>query len=202
MGAQDRRPRGAGDRQFLDLAQWTATCRWVVPEVNASALDGPSRSNHRQSELLHRPTGGGRLKPLHDEAVIKRCVVAHLSVGIRRRQGRDGWLFRQTRSVFVADPMESTVSPSRIAFNVIPTSMSSSTPATLRRMEMMVEVAEDPRSRHPGHRGLRAGALPLSSAHSEVVNLEFEKPITAAAPGRCCREAPGWLVVDKHEDGG
>jgi aspartate-semialdehyde dehydrogenase len=34
------------------------------------------------------------------------------------------------------------------------------------------------------------------------VNLEFEKPITADEARDILREAPGCLVIDKHEDGG
>ncbi|MCK9550961.1 Asd/ArgC dimerization domain-containing protein, partial [Aquamicrobium sp.] len=37
---------------------------------------------------------------------------------------------------------------------------------------------------------------------SEAVNLEFEKPITADEARDILREAPGCLVIDKHEDGG
>jgi aspartate-semialdehyde dehydrogenase len=38
--------------------------------------------------------------------------------------------------------------------------------------------------------------------HSEAVNIEFEKPISATAARDILREAPGLLVVDKREDGG
>jgi aspartate-semialdehyde dehydrogenase len=38
--------------------------------------------------------------------------------------------------------------------------------------------------------------------HSEAVNVEFEKPITADEAREILREAPGCLVIDKHEPGG
>ena len=34
------------------------------------------------------------------------------------------------------------------------------------------------------------------------MNIEFEKPITADEARDILREAPGCLVIDKHEDGG
>ncbi|HWU25501.1 MAG TPA: Asd/ArgC dimerization domain-containing protein, partial [Rhizomicrobium sp.] len=44
--------------------------------------------------------------------------------------------------------------------------------------------------------------VPVFIGHSEAVHVEFEKPITAAQARSILREAPGGLVVDKHEDGG
>ena len=44
--------------------------------------------------------------------------------------------------------------------------------------------------------------VPVFIGHSEAVNIEFEKPITAEKARAALREAPGILVVDKREDGG
>ena len=44
--------------------------------------------------------------------------------------------------------------------------------------------------------------VPVFIGHSEAVNLEFEKPITADEAREILREAPGVLVVDKRENGG
>ncbi|MCK5747614.1 MAG: aspartate-semialdehyde dehydrogenase, partial [Oricola sp.] len=44
--------------------------------------------------------------------------------------------------------------------------------------------------------------VPVFIGHSEAVNIEFEKPITADEARDILREAPGCLVIDKHEDGG
>jgi aspartate-semialdehyde dehydrogenase len=38
--------------------------------------------------------------------------------------------------------------------------------------------------------------------HSEAVNVEFKRPITAEAARSVLRKAPGVLVVDKREPGG
>jgi aspartate-semialdehyde dehydrogenase len=44
--------------------------------------------------------------------------------------------------------------------------------------------------------------VPVFVGHSEAVNLEFDKPITADEAREILREAPGVSVVDKREAGG
>jgi aspartate-semialdehyde dehydrogenase len=44
--------------------------------------------------------------------------------------------------------------------------------------------------------------VPVFISHSEVVNIEFENPISADEARNILREAPGVLVIDKHEPGG
>jgi aspartate-semialdehyde dehydrogenase len=44
--------------------------------------------------------------------------------------------------------------------------------------------------------------VPVFIGHSEAVNVEFEKPITADEAREILREAPGCLVIDKRENGG
>jgi aspartate-semialdehyde dehydrogenase len=44
--------------------------------------------------------------------------------------------------------------------------------------------------------------VPVFIGHSEAVNIEFERPITAEKARAALREAPGILVIDKREDGG
>jgi aspartate-semialdehyde dehydrogenase len=44
--------------------------------------------------------------------------------------------------------------------------------------------------------------VPVFVGHSEAVNIEFEKPLTAEEAREILREAPGCMVVDKREPGG
>jgi aspartate-semialdehyde dehydrogenase len=44
--------------------------------------------------------------------------------------------------------------------------------------------------------------VPVFVAHSEAVNVEFERPITVEEATEALRNAPGVLVIDKHEPGG
>ena len=44
--------------------------------------------------------------------------------------------------------------------------------------------------------------VPVFVGHSEAVNIEFENPISADEARDILRNAPGCLVIDKHEPGG
>src|ERR1700744_2926976 len=92
----------------------------VVPEVNAAALDGFRKKNIIANPNCSTAQLVVALKPLHDAATIKRVVVAtYQSVSGAGKEAMDV-LFRQTRSVFVADPIEVEKFTKQIAFNVIP----------------------------------------------------------------------------------
>jgi aspartate-semialdehyde dehydrogenase len=172
----------------------------VVPEVNADALsDMPkgivANPNCSTAQLVVA------LKPLHDLATIKRVVVStYQSVSGAGREAMDE-LFRQTRAVFVADPVEVVKFPKQIAFNVIPhidTFLDSG--FTKEEWKMMVETQKilDPDIQLTA----TCVRVPVFVGHSEAVAIEFEKPITAEAARAALRAAPGVLVVDKRDDGG
>ena len=44
--------------------------------------------------------------------------------------------------------------------------------------------------------------VPVFVGHSEAINIEFEDEISAAKAKSILREAPGIMLIDKHEDGG
>jgi aspartate-semialdehyde dehydrogenase len=44
--------------------------------------------------------------------------------------------------------------------------------------------------------------VPVFVGHSEALNIEFENEISAEDAKRILREAPGIMLIDKHEDGG
>jgi aspartate-semialdehyde dehydrogenase len=44
--------------------------------------------------------------------------------------------------------------------------------------------------------------VPVFIGHSEAVNVEFEKPITADEAREILRQAPGIVVLDRREAGG
>ncbi|MBV8977638.1 MAG: aspartate-semialdehyde dehydrogenase [Alphaproteobacteria bacterium] len=172
----------------------------VVPEVNVDDLDNIKKGivanpNCAIAQLVVA------LKPLHDEATIKRVVVAtYQSVSGAGKAAMDE-LFRQTRAVFVADPIESENFPKQIAFNVIPHIQEfHASGYTNEEFKMMAEVQKilDPNILLTA----TCVRVPVFVGHSEAVNVEFEKPITAARAREVLRAAPGVLVVDKHEDGG
>jgi len=92
----------------------------VVPEVNASVLDGGIKKGIIANPNCSTAQMVVALKPLHDAATIKRVVVAtYQSVSGAGKAAMDE-LFRQTRAVFVADPIQKEKFTKQIAFNVIP----------------------------------------------------------------------------------
>jgi aspartate-semialdehyde dehydrogenase len=172
----------------------------VVPEVNAAALDGIKKGiianpNCSTAQLVVA------LKPLHDVAKIKRLVVStYQSVSGAGKEAMDE-LFRQTRAVFVADPIETVKFTKQIAFNVIPHIADFiDSGYTKEEFKMMVEVQKilDPDIQTT----VTCVRVPVFIGHSESVNIEFEQPITAEKARNILREAPGVLVIDKREDGG
>jgi len=173
----------------------------IVPEVNADALDGGFKKGIIANPNCSTAQLVVALKPLHDAATIKRVVVAtYQSVSGAGRDAMDE-LFRQTRAVFVADPIETTLFTKQIAYNVIPhIGNFLDSGYTQEEFKMVVETQKilDPDIQV----AVTCVRVPVFIGHSEAVNVEFEKPITAAQARAILREAPGCLVVDKHEDGG
>src|ERR1700719_319517 len=92
----------------------------IVPEVNADAVVGFTKKNIIANPNCSTAQLVVALKPLHDAAIIKRGVVStYQSVSGAGKDAMDE-LFQQTRSVFVADPIQKEKFTKQIAFNVIP----------------------------------------------------------------------------------
>ncbi|MGP0060792.1 MAG: aspartate-semialdehyde dehydrogenase [Beijerinckiaceae bacterium] len=173
----------------------------IVPEVNADAIAGFTKKNIIANPNCSTAQLVVALKPLHDAATIKRVVVStYQSVSGAGKEAMDE-LFAQTRSIFVSDPVESKKFPKRIAFNVIPhIDVFMEDGSTKEEWKMMVETKKilDPKIRLTA----TCVRVPVFIGHSEAVNVEFEKPITADEARDILREAPGCLVIDKREPGG
>jgi aspartate-semialdehyde dehydrogenase len=173
----------------------------IVPEVNPEAIDGFRKRNIIANPNCSTAQMLVALKPLHDHAKIKRIVVAtYQSVSGAGKEGMDE-LFKQTRAVFVADPVENKKFTKRIAFNVIPhidVFMEDGT--TKEEWKMVAETKKmlDPKIKVTA----TCVRVPVFIGHSEAVNVEFENPITADEARDILRDAPGCVVVDKHENGG
>jgi len=173
----------------------------IVPEVNPDAVEGFRRKNIIANPNCSTAQLVVALKPLHDRATIRRVVVAtYQSVSGAGKEGMDE-LFAQSRAVFVADPIEKKKFTKRIAFNVIPhIDVFMEDGATKEEWKMVVETKKilDPKIRLTA----TCVRVPVFIGHSEAVNIEFEKPISADEAREILRDAPGCLVVDKREDGG
>ena len=173
----------------------------IVPEVNPDAI-----ADFRKRNIIANPNCSTAqlvvaLKPLHDFAKIKRIVVStYQSVSGAGKEGMDE-LFTQTRAVFVADPIEAKKFTKRIAFNVIPhIDVFMEDGYTKEEWKVLAETKKmlDSKIRVT----CTAVRVPVFIGHSEAVNLEFDKPITADEARDILREAPGVLVIDKQEHDG
>ena len=173
----------------------------IVPEVNPDAIENFSRKNIIANPNCSTAQLVVALKPLHDAATIKRVVVAtYQSVSGAGKEGMDE-LFTQTRAVFVADPIEAKKFTKRIAFNVIPhIDVFLDDGFTKEEWKMVAETKKmlDPKIKLTA----TCVRVPVFIGHSEAVNIEFEKPITADEARDILREAPGCQVLNKREDGG
>src|SRR5476649_1387878 len=173
----------------------------IVPEVNADAIIGFSKRNIIANPNCSTVQLVVALKPLHDKAKIKRVVVAtYQSVSGAGKDAMDE-LFSQTKAVFTLGEVTNTKFPKRIAFNVIPEiDVFMEDGYTKEEWKMMAETKKilDPKIK------LTATCMrvPVFIGHAEAVNIEFEHPISAKEAQDILRNAPGCLVIDKHEPGG
>jgi aspartate-semialdehyde dehydrogenase len=173
----------------------------VVPEVNADAVTGFTKKNIIANPNCSTAQLVVALKPLHDLAKIKRVVVAtYQSVSGAGKEAMDE-LWDQTKGIFSTEELEPKTFTKQIAFNVIPhIDVFLDDGSTKEEWKMAAETKKilDPKIKVTA----TCVRVPVFVGHSEAVNVEFEKPITAAEAGDVLREAPGVIVVDKREPGG
>lgn len=177
----------------------------VVPEVNAHVLDAYMAQADRKNIIANPNCSTAQmvvaLKPLHDAATIKRVVVStYQSVSGAGKEGIDE-LYDQTKGMFVTDKPTAKKFPKQIAFNVIPhIDVFMEDGYTKEEWKMLAETKKILDSK------IRVTAtcvrVPVFVGHSEAINIEFEKPISADEARDILREAPGVMVIDKREPGG
>lgn len=173
----------------------------VVPEVNPQAL-----KHFRRRRIIANPNCSTiqmvvALKPLHALAKVTRVVVStYQSVSGAGKEAMDE-LFSQTRGIFVNDAATPEQFTKPIAFNCIPhIDKFMDDGATKEEWKMAVETRKilDPDIKVFA----TAVRVPVFVGHGEAVHVEFERPITVEQATEALREAPGIVVLDRHEDGG
>src|ERR671927_446790 len=166
----------------------------VVPEVNADAVAG-----FRKKRIIANPNCSTAqlvvaLKPLHDKAKIKRVVIAtYQSVSGAGKDGMDE-LDRQTKALYSLQDVEEKTFPKRIAFNLIPhIDVFMEDGFTKEEWKMTAETKKilDPKIKLTA----TCVRVPVFVGHSEAVNIEFERPISADEARDILRSAPGVMVV-------
>ena len=173
----------------------------VVPEVNPDAISGFAKKNIIANPNCSTAQLVVALKPLHDEAKIKRVVVStYQSTSGAGKAGMDE-LWNQTKNVFVLGPTEPEKFTKQIAFNVIPhIDVFLDDGSTKEEWKMAAETKKilDPKIKLTA----TCVRVPVFVGHSEAVNIEFERELGEDQAREILRESPGVIVVDKREDGG
>jgi aspartate-semialdehyde dehydrogenase len=173
----------------------------IVPEVNADAVAGFRKKNIIANPNCSTAQLVVALKPLHDAATIKRVVVAtYQSVSGAGKDAMDE-LDRQTKAIYSLAELETKKFPKRIAFNIIPhIDVFQDDGYTREEWKMVVETKKilDPKIKLTA----TCVRVPVFISHSEAVNIEFEKPITADEARTLLGRAPGCIVIDRREPGG
>ncbi len=166
----------------------------VVPEVNPDAIA-------RHSGIIANPNCSTigmvvALKPIHDAAKIKRIVVTTFqSVSGTGKQAMDE-LAQQTVSLLNFRDVETKIYPHQIAFNCLP-HIDSFLDNGYTREEMKManetrKIMEDDSIRVTA----TTVRVPVFRCHSESINIETEKKITANETRAILSTAPGVVVYD------
>jgi len=170
----------------------------VVPEVNAGDL-----SWHRG--IIANPNCSTIqmvvvLKPLHDVARIRRVVVSTYQAVSGTGQKAIAELERQVRELFNGQDPTVAVYPHRIAFNCLPhIDVFLENEYTKEEMKMVQET-----KKIMGDDSIRVTAttvrVPVFYGHSESVNIETEKKLTAKEARAILSQAPGVRVLDNPSE--
>ena len=169
----------------------------VVPEVNAHAI-----KDYKKRGIIANPNCSTiqmvvALKPIHDAARIKRVVVSTYQSTSGAGQKAINELANQVKAIFSQAKMEKKVFPHQIAFNCLPhIDVFLDNGYTKEEMKMVNEtkkILED--------NSIRVTAttvrVPVFYSHSESVNIETEKKITANEVRALLEKSPGVIVVDQ-----
>jgi len=141
------------------------------------------------------------LKPLHDAARVKRVVVSTFQSVSGTGQKAIDELRRQTEAIVAGDKPEANVYPQQIAFNVLP-QIETFLPNGYTTEEMKL-LNETRKMLHDDEIRVTMTCVrvPVYICHSEAVNLETEKKLTAAQARSILEKAPGVKVMDDPENG-
>jgi aspartate-semialdehyde dehydrogenase len=174
----------------------------VVPEVNPHAV-----AEYKNRGIIANPNCSTiqmlvALKPIHDAVGITRINVAtYQAVSGSGKPAMDE-LAKQTADLLNGRPVEATVYPKQIAFNVLPhIDVFMDNGYTKEEMKMVWEtrkiMGDDSIMVNP-----TAVRVPVFYGHSEAIHIETRDKITAEQATALLKAAPGIVVLDERNDGG
>jgi len=172
----------------------------VVPEVNPHAI-----AQYKNRGIIANPNCSTiqmvvALKPIHDVSKIKRVVVATYQAVSGTGKKAIEELSSQTQAIFNFKDIVCNVYPHQIAFNCLPhIDVFLENGYTKEEMKMYYEtkkIMED--------EDIEVTAtcvrVPVFYGHSEAINIELEKKLTADEVRKILSNAPGIKVVDNPDN--
>ncbi len=175
----------------------------VVPEVNPAAI-----AQYKARGIIANPNCSTiqmvvALKPLHDAAGIERINVAtYQSVSGAGAKAVEELAQQSADLLSGKGPVVPRVVAKQIGFNVVPQiDKFQDNGYTKEEMKMLWET-----QKIMGDPGIRVNAtsvrVPVFYGHSEVVNIETRRKLTAAEARALLETAPGVEVLDERKPGG
>ncbi|MDH3774047.1 MAG: aspartate-semialdehyde dehydrogenase [Deltaproteobacteria bacterium] len=172
----------------------------VVPEVNPHAV-----ADYRNKGIIANPNCSTIqmvvvLKPIYDAAGIERVVVSTYQAVSGTGKNAMEELTEQTRNLLTFQEVTAEVYPHRIAFNCFPHIGSFlENGYTEEEMKMVHEthkIMEDP--------NIRVSAttvrIPVFYGHSEAVNIQTKRKLSAKEARVLLFQAPGVRVMDNPDE--
>lgn len=172
----------------------------VVPEVNPHAVAG-----YRNKGIIANPNCSTIqmvvvLKPIYDAAGIERVVVSTYQAVSGTGKSAMDELTEQTRNLLSFQEAKPEIYPHRIAFNCFPHIGSFlENGYTEEEMKMVHEtrkIMEDPNMRVSA----TTVRIPVYYGHSEAVNIQTERKLSAKEARVLLFQAPGVRVMDNPDE--
>lgn len=167
----------------------------VVPEVNADAID-------RHQGIIANPNCSTiqmvvALKPLHDAARITRVVVSTYQASSGKGASGLNEFDAQISAIGAGKPVPPvTAHRHQLAGDCLPDDW---TPGEDGYTEEEIKMIKETK-KILGDESIQVSAtcvrVPVRTGHSESVNVEFEKPISADEAREILSRAPGIVVLD------
>jgi aspartate-semialdehyde dehydrogenase len=173
----------------------------VVPEVNAEALKNIPKgivANPNCSTIQMVVA----LKPLHDLARIKRVIVSTYQAS----SGKGAKGLFELDSQLAALGQGKTIPPvtahaAQLAGNVLPHDWKAGEDGYSEEEIKMIKETKKIMGDDTIQVSPTTARVPVRIGHSEAINLEFHKPITADQAREALRKAPGVIVLDDYARG-
>jgi aspartate-semialdehyde dehydrogenase len=172
----------------------------VVPEVNPAAI-----AQYKNRGIIANPNCSTiqmlvALKPIYDKVGIKRIVVSTYQAVSGTGANAIEELQNQVKAYAAGEPITKEVYPHQIAFNCLP-HIDSFLESGYTKEEMKM-VNETRKIFGDSTIGVTATTVrvPVTYGHSESVNIETEKKISAQEVKELMKTAPGVKLVDNPQE--